>query len=137
MCTKLRMKLRVVLSGFQWMIPNVEPELNAVSGDKCQKCGSKKRRSDACTVDLAKVKCFSCGGSGHIGANCPLKPKGGSVNQGDKWSKGKCCFQFTDMLLFKLGRVVGLKRNPTDRSFVSASFAWYLAVQLLTGANQQ
>ena len=69
--------------------PNVEPELNAVSGDKCAKCGSKKHRSDACTVDLAKIKCFSCGGSGHIGANCPLKRKGGSVNQGDKWSKGK------------------------------------------------
>ena len=49
--------------------PNLEPEVNAVSGDKCSKCGSKKHRSDACTGDLSKIKCFSCGGSGHIGAN--------------------------------------------------------------------
>ena len=69
--------------------PNAEPEANAVSGDKCSKCGSKKHRSDTCTVDLTKIKCFSCGGSGHIGANCPMKRKGGSVNQGDKWMKGK------------------------------------------------
>ena len=68
---------------------NLDPEVNAVSGDKCSKCGSKKHRSDACTVDLSKIKCFSCGGSGHIGANCPQKRKGGSVNQGDKWMKGK------------------------------------------------
>ena len=61
----------------------------AISGDKCGKCGSKKHSTSACTVDLAKIKCFSCGGSGHIGANCPNKRKGGSVNQGDKWSKGK------------------------------------------------
>ena len=68
---------------------NLDPEVNAVSGDKCSKCGSKKHRSDACTVDLSKIKCFSCGGSGHIGANCPQKRKGGSVNHGDKWMKGK------------------------------------------------
>ena len=68
---------------------NFDPEVNAVSGDKCSKCGSKKHRSDACTVDLSKIKCFSCGGSGHIGANCPQERKGGSVNQGDKWMKGK------------------------------------------------
>ena len=69
--------------------PNLEPEVNAVSGDKCSKCGSKKHRSDACTGDLSKIKCFSCGGSGHIGANCPQERKGGNVNQGDKWMKGK------------------------------------------------
>ena len=66
-----------------------DQDLNAISGDKCGKCGSKKHSTSACTVDLAKIKCFSCGGSGHIGANCPNKRKGGSVNQGDKWSKGK------------------------------------------------
>ena len=65
-------------------------EVNAVSGDKCTKCGSKKHKSDACTVDLSKIKCFSCGGSGHIGANCPEKRRGANnVSQGGKWSKGK------------------------------------------------
>ena len=68
-----------------------DPELNAVSVDKCSRCGSKKHKSDQCTVDLTKIKCFSCGGSGHIGANCPEKRRGASsqVNQGGKWSKGK------------------------------------------------
>ena len=68
-----------------------DPELNAVSVDKCSKCGSKKHKSDQCTVDLTKIKCFSCGGSGHIGANCPEKRRGANsqVNQGGKWSKGK------------------------------------------------
>ena len=79
----------------EWYVfddPNEEnTEVNAVFGDKCTKCGSKKHKSDACTVDLTKIKCFSCGGSGHIGANCPEKRRGASnqVNQGGKWSKGK------------------------------------------------
>ena len=81
-------------SGVEWYSledPSNESELNAVSGDKCSRCGSKKHKTDSCTVDMSKVKCFSCGGSGHIGANCPEKRKGASnqVNQGGKWSKGK------------------------------------------------
>ena len=68
---------------------NFDHEVNAISGDKCAKCGSKKHATGSCTVDLNKIKCFACGGTGHIGANCPQKRKGGNVNQGDKWSKGK------------------------------------------------
>ena len=67
-------------------------ELNAVVGDKCSKCGSKKHSTDSCSVDLSKVKCFSCGLPGHIGANCPKKSqqdgKGYSKSKGDK-GKGK------------------------------------------------
>ncbi len=70
--------------------PSNDSELNAVSGDKCSRCGSKKHKTDSCTVDIAKIKCFSCGGLGHIGANCPAMTRGGvNVNQGGKWAKAK------------------------------------------------
>ncbi len=38
--------------------PPNDSELNAVSTDKCSKCGSKKHRTNGCTVDVSKIKCF-------------------------------------------------------------------------------
>lgn len=64
----------------------VDHEVDAVSNDKCSKCGSKKHRIDSCAVDVSKIKCFSCGGCGHIEVNSPEECRG--VNEG-KWAKGK------------------------------------------------
>ena len=59
--------------------PPNDSELNVGSSDKWSKRGSKKHKKDGCAVDASKIKCFSCGGLGHIGANCPAK----------SWAKGK------------------------------------------------
>ena len=72
--------------------PEESFDVSAVVGDKCAKCGSKKHSTESCSVDLTKVKCFSCGVAGHIGANCPKKTqhdgKGYGKPKGDK-GKGK------------------------------------------------
>lgn len=63
------------------------------SSNRCSKCGSKRHDTNSCSVDLQKLKCFKCGQSGHISANCRNKGKAdgsSSVSKGDsKGSKGK------------------------------------------------
>ena len=75
--------------------------VDAVSPDKCQKCGSRKHSTSSCHIDLSKTKCFRCQQFGHVGMNCPSgKEKGshgspssgkgkGKVNKGGHWDKGK------------------------------------------------
>ena len=75
--------------------------VEAVSSEKCQKCGSKKHSTPNCQIDLSKTKCFRCQKFGHVGMNCPSnKGKGsgesqfaskgkGKVNKGGHWDKGK------------------------------------------------
>ena len=75
--------------------------VDAVSTDKCQKCGSRKHSTPHCQIDLSKTKCFRCQQFGHVGMNCPNgKGKGsngvsfgekgkGKVNKGSHFDKGK------------------------------------------------
>ena len=75
--------------------------VDAVSTDKCQKCGSRKHSTPHCQIDLSKKKCFRCQQFGHVGMNCPNgKGKGsngvsfgdkgkGKVNKGGHFDKGK------------------------------------------------
>ena len=35
-----------------------------------------RHSSNACDVDLSKLKCFKCQKFGHISANCPERKKG-------------------------------------------------------------
>ena len=78
-------------------------ELNAVSRDRCEKCG-KKHKTGTCSTGLSTVKCFSCGEFGRISARCPKKssssassyilgkPSKGKVDKGKgkgKQDKGK------------------------------------------------
>ena len=69
-------------------------QVDAMSGDRCAKCGSRKHQAGQCTTDLSKTKCFRCGSFGHVSMNCKNKPndkgKGGKgVIKSDAWDKGK------------------------------------------------
>ena len=79
--------------GAEWYNISDEPMIvDAVTGDKCHKCGSRKHTTPNCQVDMSKVKCFRCQEQGHIGANCPKRTnhdsKGYGKSKGDK-GKGK------------------------------------------------
>ena len=79
--------------GAEWYNISDEPMIvDAVTGDKCHKCGSRKHTTPNCQVDMSKVKCFKCQEQGHIGANCPKRTnhdsKGYGKSKGDK-GKGK------------------------------------------------
>ena len=79
--------------GAEWYSIADEPMVvDAVTGDKCQKCGSRKHSTSSCQTDLSKVRCFKCQEQGHIGANCPKRSqdsgKGHGKSKGDK-GKGK------------------------------------------------
>ena len=64
--------------------------VDAVQGDRCSKCGSRKHTSVECTVDLSKTKCFKCGNFGHVSQNCPSRSGRGSKGSGGKGQeKGK------------------------------------------------
>ena len=63
--------------------------LDAVGGVKCGTCGSRKHSSNACDVDLSKLKCFKCQKFGHISANCPERKKGKGDNRQVIKGKGK------------------------------------------------
>ena len=48
------------------------------------------RHTSTCNTNLDKVKCYSCGDMGHIGANCPKKAKESRGKEGKgKDAKGK------------------------------------------------
>ena len=83
-------------SGAEWYPMDEEFGVSAVSAvRKCGKCGSRKHETGSCTTDLSKIKCFSCGSHGHIGANCKNREKGrhdsgkGSGVVQSSWDKGK------------------------------------------------
>ena len=63
--------------------------VDAVTGDKCHKCGSHKHTTHQLS---GEVKCFKCQEQGHIGANCPKRAspdgKGYGVVKG-QFDKGK------------------------------------------------
>ena len=63
--------------------------LDAVGGVRCGTCGSRRHSSNACDVDLSKLKCFKCQKFGHISANCPERKKGKGVIKGKGKQKGK------------------------------------------------
>ena len=47
-------------SGAEWYNISDEPMIvDAVTGDKCHKCGSRKHTTPNCQVDMSKVKCFN------------------------------------------------------------------------------
>ena len=52
--------------------------LDAVGGVRRGTCGSRRHSSNACDVDLSKLKCFKCQKFGHI-SNCPERKKGKGV----------------------------------------------------------
>ena len=60
--------------------------LDAVGGVKCGTCGSRKHGTNACDVDLSKLKCFKFG---RISANCPDRKKGKGDNKQVIKGKGK------------------------------------------------
>ena len=63
--------------------------LDAVGGMKCGTCGNRKHSSNACDVDLSKLKCFKCQEFGHISVNCPERKKGKGDNKQVIKGKGK------------------------------------------------
>ena len=86
--------------GTEWFSIGDEAEhVDAISSEKCQKCGSRKHSTANCHIDLSKTKCFRCHQFGHVGMNCSsgkgkgsheLSGKGkGKVNKGGHWDKGK------------------------------------------------
>ena len=83
-------------SGAEWYPMDENLGVSAVSTvKKCGRCGSRKHETSSCSTDLSKVKCFSCGNHGHIGANCKNKEKGrqdsgkGTGVIQSSWDKGK------------------------------------------------
>ena len=83
-------------SGAEWYQMDENLGVSAVSTvKKCGRCGSRKHETSSCSTDLSKVKCFSCGNHGHIGANCKNKEKGkqdsgkGTGVVQSSWDKGK------------------------------------------------
>ena len=83
-------------SGAEWYQMDESLGVSAVSTvKKCGRCGSRKHETSSCSTDLSKVKCFSCGNHGHIGANCKNKEKGkqdsgkGTGVVQSSWDKGK------------------------------------------------
>ena len=72
-----------------------EWQVDAVAGERCTKCGSRKHLAAQCTVDLSKTKCFRCGTYGHVSLNCKMKAgeggkdngKGKGVVKSDNWNK--------------------------------------------------
>ena len=44
--------------------------VSAVSAERCGRCGRKNHKTENCSTDMSKVKCFSCGELGHISAHC-------------------------------------------------------------------
>ena len=88
-----------VVDGAEWydVSGDTEYHIDAVQGDRCGKCGSRKHSSESCQVDLAKVKCFRCQEFGHVGLNCPKNRESGKgkkgfskgVQKGDRFEKGK------------------------------------------------
>ena len=88
-----------VVDGAEWydVSGDTEYHIDAVQGDRCGKCGSRKHSSESCQVDLAKVKCFRCQEFGHVGLNCPKNRESGKgkkgfskgVQKGDRFDKGK------------------------------------------------
>ena len=88
-----------VVDGAEWydVSGDTEYHIEAVQGDRCGKCGSRKHSSESCQVDLAKVKCFRCQEFGHVGLNCPKNRENGKgkkglskgVQKGDRFEKGK------------------------------------------------
>ena len=75
--------------GAEWYSIADEPMVvDAVTGDKCQKC--RKHSTSSCQTDLSKVRCFKCQEQGHIGANCPKRSQDGGKGHGkSKGDKGK------------------------------------------------
>ena len=53
---------------------------------KCGTYGSRRHSSNACGVDLSKLKCFKFA---HISVNCPERKKGKGVIKGKGMQKGK------------------------------------------------
>ena len=45
---------------------HVDAVSSSVAG-KCQRCGSRKRVTEACQADLSRTKCFRCHEMGHVG----------------------------------------------------------------------
>ena len=43
-----------------------ECQVEAITGERCTKCGSRKHLAAQCTTDLSKTKCFKCGAYGHV-----------------------------------------------------------------------
>ena len=89
-------------SNTEWFLIGDESGLvDAISTEKCQKCGSRKHTTPNCHIDLSKTKCFRCQQFGHVGTNCPSgkgknshdgpsTSKGkGKVNKGGHWDRGK------------------------------------------------
>lgn len=72
-----------------------ECQVEAITGERCTKCGSRKHLAAQCTTDLSKTKCFKCGAYGHVSLNCRMKAgeggkdngKGKGVVKSDNWSK--------------------------------------------------
>ena len=59
---------------------------SAVSAERCGRCGRKNHKTENCSTDMSKVKCFSCGELGHISAQCS-KARGSASSSGK--GKGK------------------------------------------------
>ena len=63
--------------------------VNATAREKCGRCG-KAHPTIKCNTNLDKVKCYSCGDMGHIGAKCPQTAKESKGKEGKgKDNKGK------------------------------------------------
>ena len=70
--------------------------VSAVSAERCGRCGRKNHKTENCSTDMSKVKCFSCGELGHISAHCSKahgsassSGKGKGKEKGKERGKGK------------------------------------------------
>ena len=66
--------------------------VSAMTADRREKCGRKGHKIANCRTDMSKVKCYSCGEYGHIGARCskfPGKASGQTPEKGKGKDKGK------------------------------------------------